>query len=84
MLFFIIKMESKNVMEYIYIYVFSRRFYPKWLTIAFRLYIFCQYMCSLGIEPTTFRAADTMLYHWATQNGQNKTEFEKKKNDLHF
>ncbi len=21
---------------------------------AFRLYIFCQYMCSLGIEPTTF------------------------------
>ncbi len=48
---------------YIYIYAFSRRFYPKRLTIAFRLYIFCQYMCSLGIEPTTFCAADAMLYH---------------------
>ncbi len=44
---------------YIYIYAFSRRFYPKRLTIAFRLYI----MCSLGIEPTTFCAADAMLYH---------------------
>ncbi len=52
---------------YIYMYAFSRRFYPKRLTIAFRLYIFCQYMCSLGIEPTTFCAANTMLYHWATQ-----------------
>ncbi len=30
-------------------------------------YTFCQYMCSLGIEPTTFCAADAMLYHWATQ-----------------
>ncbi len=35
---------------YIYIYAFSRRFYPK----RFRLHIYCQYMCSLGIEPTTF------------------------------
>ncbi len=52
---------------YIYIYAFSRRFYPKRLTIAFRLYIFNQCMCSLGIEPTTFCAADAMLYHWATQ-----------------
>ncbi len=24
-------------------------------------------MCSLGIEPTTFCAADAILYHWATQ-----------------
>ncbi len=23
-------------------------------------------MCSLGIEPTTFSAANAMLYHWAT------------------
>ncbi len=37
-----------------------------WLTITFRLYIFNQYVCSLGIEPTTFCAADAMLYHWAT------------------
>ncbi len=27
---------------------------------------FYQYVCSLGIEPTTFCAADAMLYHWAT------------------
>ncbi len=53
--------------QYIYIYAFSRRFYPKQLTIVLRLYIFCQYMCSLGIEPTTFCVADAMLYHWATQ-----------------
>ncbi len=41
----------------IYIYAFSRRFYPKRLTSAFRLYIFCQSLGlsqSLGIEPTTF------------------------------
>ncbi len=54
---------------YIYIYAFSRRFYPKRLTIAFRLYI----MCSLGIEPTTFCAADAMLYHWATQEQQKSS-----------
>ncbi len=24
-------------------------------------------MCSLGIESTTFRSADAMFYHWATQ-----------------
>ncbi len=24
-------------------------------------------VCSLGIEPTTFCAADAMLYHWATE-----------------
>ncbi len=27
---------------------------------------FFQYVCSLGIEPTTFCAANAMLYHWAT------------------
>ncbi len=51
---------------YIYIYAFSRRFYPKRLTLHSVLYIFCQYVCSLGIEPTTFCAANAMLYHWAT------------------
>ncbi len=40
--------------DYIYIYAFSRRFYPKRLTIAFRLYIFCQYMCSLESNPQPF------------------------------
>ncbi len=34
----------------------------------FRLYFLFlyQYVCSLGIEPTTFCAANAMLYHWAT------------------
>ncbi len=47
---------------YIYIYAFSRRFYTKQLT----GYTFFLYVCSLGIEPTTFCAANSMLYHWAT------------------
>ncbi len=51
--------------EDIYIYAFSRSFYPKRLT--FSLYIcFYQYVCSLGIESTTFCAFNAMLYHWAT------------------
>ncbi len=58
--------EILDFMSFILIYAFSRRFYPKRLTIAFRLYIFIS-MCSLGIEPTTFCAVDAMLYHWATQ-----------------
>ncbi len=28
---------------------------------------FYQYVCSLGIEPTTFCTANAMLYHWATE-----------------
>ncbi len=36
--------------------------YPKRLQVIH----FCQYVCSLGIEPTTFCAVNTMLYHWAT------------------
>ncbi len=30
------------------------------------IHLFYQYVCSLGIEPTTFCAANAMLYHWAT------------------
>ncbi len=53
---------------FIYIYAFSRHFYPKRLTTGsvFRLYIFCQYVCSLGIEPTTFCTANAMRYNWVT------------------
>ncbi len=40
--------------DYIYIYAFSRCFYPKRLTVHLGYIFFCQYMCSLGIEPTTF------------------------------
>ncbi len=35
------------------------------LQCSWAIHCFCQYMCSLGIEPTTFCAANTMLYHWA-------------------
>ncbi len=38
-------------MVYIYIYAFSRRFYPKRLKIAFRLYIFNQYGLSVWVYP---------------------------------
>ncbi len=47
--------EDNNLQDRFKIYIFSRRFYPKQLTVLFRLYIFfCQYVCSLVIEPTTF------------------------------
>ncbi len=49
----------------IYICAFSRCFYPKRLTVHSG-YTFIVSMCSLIIEPTTFYAANTMLYHWAT------------------
>ncbi len=58
---FIDKKNKQTV--YIYFYAFSRRFYPKQLT---GYTYFHQYVCSLGIEPTTFCAANAMLYHWAT------------------
>ncbi len=68
---FIYLIYSPHVIQYVYLFVFfyafSRRFYPKRLTAIFSLYIFFyQYVYSLGIEPTTFCAANTMLYHWAT------------------
>ncbi len=34
------------------------------------LYTYYQYVCSLGIEPRTFCAANAMLYHWATGTEQ--------------
>ncbi len=46
--------EMQSVYIYTYIYAFSRRFYPKRLTVHSGYTCFCQYMCSLGIEPTTF------------------------------
>ncbi len=40
--------------KYIYIYAFSRCFYPKRLTVHSGYTFYCQYVCSLWIEPTTF------------------------------
>ncbi len=51
---------------YIYIYAFSRRFYPKRLTVHSGYTFFCQYVCSLGIEPTTFALLTQCSNHWAT------------------
>ncbi len=45
--------SSKHCIHFIYIYAFSRRFYPKRLTVHSG-YTFFVSMCSLGIEPTTF------------------------------
>ncbi len=49
-----------------FIYIFSRRFYPKRLQVHSGFTCFFKYVCSWGIEPTTFCAANTMLHHWAT------------------
>ncbi len=57
---------SKEQILYIYIYAFSRRFYPKRLTVHSGYNFFCQYMCSLGIEPTTFALLTQCSNHWAT------------------
>ncbi len=61
---------------YIYMYAVNRRFYPKRLIHAIHIFV---RMCSLGIEPTTFCAANAMLYHWATGT-QFKGFYEGKNN----
>ncbi len=48
-----IKITYDRFVYNIYIYAFSRRFYPKRLTVHSG-YTFIVSMCSLGIEPTTF------------------------------
>ncbi len=51
----------------VYIYAFSGRFYPKRLIIYSGYnFFFYRYVCSLGIEPMNFCAANAMLYLWAT------------------
>ncbi len=57
---------------YIYIYAFSRCFYPKAIQ---AIHFFYQYVYSLGIEPMTFWAAKAMLYHWATGTFYNLLVF---------
>ncbi len=34
--------------------------------LAIRVLSVCQYVCSLGIEPTIFCTTNAMLYHWTT------------------
>ncbi len=58
--------NTRWVLLYIYIYAFSRRFYPKRLTVHSGYTFFCQYMCSLAIEPTTFALLPQCSNQWAT------------------
>ncbi len=53
------------VVKHLYIYIYQTLL-SKATYSTFRLYIFCQYGCSLEIEPTTFCTANAMIYHWAT------------------
>ncbi len=48
---------------YIYIYTFTLMHLADYIQ---AIHFFYQYVCSLGIEPMTFCAANAMLYHWAT------------------
>ncbi len=69
MITYVMSENEHSWLQYIYIYAFSWRFYPKRLTVLSGYICFSffhQYVCSLGIEPTTFCAANAMLYHWAT------------------
>ncbi len=63
--FFVFLLVNYSGAQYIYIYAFSRRFYPKRLTFTGYIYIFffCQFVCSLEIETTTFCIANAMLYY---------------------
>ncbi len=56
----------------VYIFTFIRRFYPKRLTVHWGYtFFFCQYMCSLGVEPTTFALLTQCSNHWATGTCRN-------------
>ncbi len=44
----------------------------------FRLYIFCQYVCSLGIEPTTF----ALLTQCSTTEPQERNTTQLKREHL--
>ncbi len=54
-----------------FLFAFSRRFYPKRLTVhSGYTFSFCQYVCSLGIEPTTF----ALLTQCSTTEPQEQCE----------
>ncbi len=51
---------------------FSRHFYPKQVKVHSGYTFFCQYVCSLGIEPTTF----ALLTQCSTTEPQEQLYFE--------
>ncbi len=64
---------------YLYILHFIRRFYPKRLTVHSGYTYFCQYMCSLGIEPTNF----ALLTQCSTTEPQKQILFVNESLDPH-
>ncbi len=63
-----------NYNLYIYIYAFSRCFYPKrFIVQSGYTYFFCGYVCSLGIEPTTF----ALLTQCSNHPDMNTTKLKK-------
>ncbi len=55
---------------YIHIYAFSRRFYPKQLTVQSGYTFYYQYACSLGIDPQLF----ALLTQCSTTEPQEHTQ----------
>ncbi len=45
------------------IYIYADAFIQSDLQGIQGIHFFCQYVCSLGIEPTTFCTVNAMLYH---------------------
>ncbi len=67
-----------------HIYAFSRHFYPKRLSVHSGYTFFCQYVCSLGIEPTTFAL---LTQCWATgtyQKSMKVSDLNKTSNIVFF
>ncbi len=60
---------SLSEMRHIYIYAFSRRFYPKWLIQVIHVLSVCVFP---GNRTHNLCAANTMLYHWATDTDANE------------
>ncbi len=59
--------KDQSIYYYIYIYAFSRRFYPKRLTVH-SSYTFVLSVCVFpGNRTHNLCAANAMLYHWATE-----------------
>ncbi len=53
------------IFTFLHFYAFSRRFYPKRLTVHSGYTLFCQYVFP-GNWTHNLCAANAMLYHWAT------------------
>ncbi len=70
-------------LHYIYIYAFSRRFYPKWLTLHSSYSLtFYQLLLSLGIKPMILALLAPCSTIWAT--GKQKIITIKRTKDLNY